>query len=274
MIEYLSSQPLYKWVNSSLLIGSLLLCYLLWIFGFIRQQLTGLGLPRISRFSGSSFPGIADELFVLIFMGFFATSALTGQFSAPTEDTPDNIWMSTFFHIIIFCPFALRYITLPMPQHRPLRYLLYVFAGLICIYAFNFVINASGFCNYLIELTGSPKLQEVSTELSQNKNSPALAGLCFSSIIAAPILEEFAFRGFLFNVLRQRCGIIAATLASSLLFSAVHVSLIQTLPLFVFACVQCALYEKTRSLTYCILLHMIFNTISTIAILLYSDAPL
>ncbi len=85
----------------------------------------------------------------------------------------------------------------------------------------------------------------------------------------APLLEEIIFRGFLFGTMRNSFSPWRSMVYSSLLFAALHQSLVAFLPIFFLAMVMAYLYEKTGSLWPSIILHMANNTVATLfAILL------
>ena len=270
MIEKLSTLPPYHLINSGILLVATLLCLVLWACGCAAQCIQRNNLPRITRFSGSVFPHPADEFYTLCFICFFATLSLMGIFAVKSDEPIDaaTAWMNTLFNTIIFLPMALRYMALPpsQQQFRKLRAIKLIFILLLSVYFATAFLNITGFIPWLINVSQSPQNQAIVDELTAMQDYSAIAACCVSSVIAAPILEEFVFRGFIYNILRQRAGIPAAVIASSLFFSAVHMSLPQTPSLFLFACVQCYLYEKTGTIKYPILLHFIFNLIATIAI--------
>ncbi len=273
MIEKLTTLPLYQSINISLLLGSMLLCIILWLAGVAVQALSRSELPRIPRFSGSVFPHPLEELYTQLFIVFFALLSLSNIFSdQPTEEySALDAWVTAIIVGMIYVPMALRYMALPIcHDKRKLHHLGITVLALVVIYLFNFTLNACGSLDWLCEVTGSPERQQLIDDMVSFDSPGTLAALCFSSIIIAPVMEEFAFRGFIYNVLRQRVGIIAASLSSSLFFAAVHTSLAQTPVLFIFGCAQCWLYEKTQSLRYPILLHMVFNTISTVAVFVFA----
>jgi uncharacterized protein len=94
-------------------------------------------------------------------------------------------------------------------------------------------------------------------------------------ILAAPVIEEFLFRGCIQNWIRKYLGPIASIVVTSLIFSMMHYAPSQAksnfpliVSLFVFSLYLGFLYEKTKSLLAPIVLHMTFNTISVIRILL------
>jgi membrane protease YdiL (CAAX protease family) len=108
---------------------------------------------------------------------------------------------------------------------------------------------------------------------------PMLFVALFSILIAAPVIEEFLFRGMLQSWLKSRLGTKAAILLSSLAFSLFHMAASQGLgnisvvvSLFSFACFLGFIYEKRGSLFASIGLHMTFNTISTFRILFFSES--
>ena len=83
----------------------------------------------------------------------------------------------------------------------------------------------------------------------------------------APLFEEILFRGFLFQVLRERIGGTLSILVSSLIFAALHPSPFTILPLFSLACILCLLYARTGTLWPSILLHALHNGVSVFLVL-------
>jgi hypothetical protein len=101
----------------------------------------------------------------------------------------------------------------------------------------------------------------------------------FTIVIAAPITEEFLFRGMLQTWLKNKLGTKPAILIASLCFALFHVSSSQglgnitlVLSLFSFACFLGFIYEKKASLYASIALHMTFNSVSTFRILFFTDS--
>lgn len=90
--------------------------------------------------------------------------------------------------------------------------------------------------------------------------------------LVAPLLEEIIFRGFLFGTLRNSFGPWRSMVYSSLLFAALHQSLVAFLPIFFLAMVLAYLYEKTGSLWPSIVLHMVNNTVATLFAILIRRA--
>jgi len=99
-----------------------------------------------------------------------------------------------------------------------------------------------------------------------------------STVIAAPILEEWVFRGFMQTYLKSKIGFFKALICTSLIFALFHLSPAQgagnftlIFSLFTLALYLGFLYERQKSLIAPIALHMTFNSISVIRIVLFSS---
>lgn len=100
----------------------------------------------------------------------------------------------------------------------------------------------------------------------------------FAVMILAPLIEELLFRGLLQNYLKSKIGVKAAILLSGFTFALFHISPSQGLgnisigiSLFVLGIYLGFLYERQRSLLAPLGLHMTFNTISALRILLLPE---
>jgi len=99
-----------------------------------------------------------------------------------------------------------------------------------------------------------------------------------STVLAAPLLEEWIFRGFMQTYLKSKLGFVKALFVTALTFACFHFSPSQgignftlILSLFTLALYLGFLYEKRKSLIAPIALHMTFNSISVIRIVLFSS---
>lgn len=116
--------------------------------------------------------------------------------------------------------------------------------------------------------------------LRKTLESPAMASAAlFTILLAAPVIEEFLFRGLLQTWIRRYLGTKAAILIASALFTFSHFSLSQGVgnislmaSLFSFSCFLGFIYERQGSLFASISLHITFNTISSLRILLLSES--
>jgi hypothetical protein len=96
--------------------------------------------------------------------------------------------------------------------------------------------------------------------------------------ILAPIIEELAFRAFLFNAFSRYMSISAAALSSAILFGLVHASSAQQLltvsvPLCFGGLVLAAVYRISRCYWSNVISHAIFNSISLVAVFVFHVKP-
>lgn len=85
------------------------------------------------------------------------------------------------------------------------------------------------------------------------------AGWLFAlAVLAAPLCEEFIFRGLIFGGLRRSTGLLPSILMSAALFAIIHPPL-SMVPVFVLGAVCALAYERSRSLAAPMLVHAIYN---------------
>lgn len=77
--------------------------------------------------------------------------------------------------------------------------------------------------------------------------------------LAAPLIEEIAYRGFLFRKWLRTRGLVTAMMMSSAVFSVVHPS---PLHAFFAGLLLCALFLRTAALRACILVHFCANALN------------
>jgi membrane protease YdiL (CAAX protease family) len=80
------------------------------------------------------------------------------------------------------------------------------------------------------------------------------------AIVAAPIFEEFIFRGLIFRGLERSFGLAVAALASAAIFAMVHPP-IAAVPVFVMGLAAALVYWRTRMLAAPIALHAVYNAV-------------
>ena len=82
--------------------------------------------------------------------------------------------------------------------------------------------------------------------------------LLLLAVAAAPIFEEFIFRGLIFGGLRRTLGLAASVLASAAIFALVHPPL-AVLPVFGLGVATALIYDRTRLLIGPIAAHAAYN---------------
>mgnify|MGYP004665913543 CR=1 FL=1 len=83
----------------------------------------------------------------------------------------------------------------------------------------------------------------------------------FTTVIAAPILEEIVYRGLVFTRLCRGMPALAAAILTSTVFGAMHGTLVWAAYAFVGSLALLFIYTKYRSLYASILFHMLFNLV-------------
>jgi len=113
---------------------------------------------------------------------------------------------------------------------------------------------------YLSKYQNAPSPQLMFYFLVFEEN-PWIIGLTVLFVaVIGPFAEELLFRGLLYNSLKKSIGCIQAMIATSLLFSLLHMNLIGFLPILGLSLLFVYLYEKTGSLMVSVFVHVLHNS--------------
>lgn len=140
-------------------------------------------------------------------------------------------------------------------------------AGYLLVLGIYFLLDRAGLFRWIEQVTQVPGEQSIVSVLRHSSNVPLITVICFSAAIAAPLVEELIFRGYLYPIMKKYTGVWFALITTSLLFGIIHVSLVPFIPLAIFGAVLVLLYEYTGSIWAPITAHCIFNTATLINIL-------
>ena len=113
---------------------------------------------------------------------------------------------------------------------------------------------------------GAPQKQAIVELFTQSSTVEQRILIIVLAVSLAPVAEEFIFRFFIYGVVRQYCGKVAAVLASALLFAAVHGHLPSFAPLFVLGSCFAIAYEWSGSILVPMMMHAIFNAVTLTAL--------
>ena len=153
-------------------------------------------------------------------------------------------------------------------KKHSLKVLLYApAAGYLLVLAIPFLLDKAGLFQWIEHATNAPAEQSIVSVLRHSSDIPLITVICFSAAIAAPLVEELIFRGYLYPIMKKYTGVWFALITTSLLFGIIHVSLVPFIPLAIFGAVLVLLYEYTGSIWTPIIAHCIFNTATLINIL-------
>ena len=88
-------------------------------------------------------------------------------------------------------------------------------------------------------------------------------------VIAAPIIEEVIFRGFLFARLKKHLGVIVSVIGTSLVFAILHQQLNVGIDVFALSIMLCILRIVTGSIWAGVILHMTKNGLAFFILFVY-----
>jgi uncharacterized protein len=100
----------------------------------------------------------------------------------------------------------------------------------------------------------------------EGKDSTALLLFFLTAAVAAPLFEEFLFRGFLLPSLTRYVPVWAAICLSGLLFGVAHLSLSEIIPLTTLGIILGIVYARTKNLLAPMLLHSLWNSTTLISL--------
>jgi membrane protease YdiL (CAAX protease family) len=120
-------------------------------------------------------------------------------------------------------------------------------------------------CSGLLDALGLPQETGIVSTVMQ-RGDPTV--LVLAIVLVAPIAEELFFRGVVYNAWEREYGTRVAVLGSAALFSLIHGSLVQLLPIFILGIALAQLYRLTRSLPATMAMHAGFNAVTVAIVLL------
>ncbi|NJL45030.1 MAG: CPBP family intramembrane metalloprotease [Leptolyngbyaceae cyanobacterium SM2_3_12] len=110
----------------------------------------------------------------------------------------------------------------------------------------------------------NPLLQTVLEE----QDTVALLVFFLTAAVAAPLFEEFLFRGFLLPSLTKYMSVGWAIALSSFIFAAAHLSLSEILPLMLLGAILGFVYTRSRNLLSPMVLHSAWNSVTMLGLFL------
>lgn len=200
-------------------------------------------------------------------VGALVVTVVAVAVGASFEDPPPSVTIvGTFLQdiaLIAAAVFFARMAGTARPWHFGLRPPRSVrrSAGWVVVAYLTFIAISAAW----VAILGIDQRDELPEELGADESTAALLAVAVLVAVAAPIAEEFFFRGFFFTALRNWRGMWPAAVITGLVFGAIHLGSSPVgfiVPLAVFGLVLCLLYEKTGSLYPCIVLHAINNCVA------------
>jgi membrane protease YdiL (CAAX protease family) len=119
----------------------------------------------------------------------------------------------------------------------------------------------------LYTLIVQPAKDDLPQQLGADKSTTLAIITAIFVVVVAPFVEEFFFRGFLYQSLRNRLGVGGGAVASGLIFGAIHFKLQFLVPLAVLGMILALLFQRTNSLWPCIALHALNNALALLVLI-------
>ncbi len=85
--------------------------------------------------------------------------------------------------------------------------------------------------------------------------------------LLAPFTEEMLMRGYILHGLKNKYGAAIALFLSTFLFAVLHINIGQILSAFIGGIIIALLYLKTKSISCCILTHILYNSIEYLTVI-------
>ncbi len=174
-----------------------------------------------------------------------------------TQDFKMDLGIEIAFAILVLCFSALDYKNiLKLYSFKNIHWKVLLFAIVVPIFTSIIVYYLMALINFLLEEGEYVNYYETYLYLE----APLLWSIIFIAILP-PIFEELAFRGFLFNKLREVASGKLTIIATAFLFALIHFSFISFLWIFPFGLLLGYLRSKYNTLWIGILIHFIHNFI-------------
>lgn len=89
-------------------------------------------------------------------------------------------------------------------KKHSLKVLLYApAAGYLLVLAIHFLLDKAGLFQWIEHATNAPAEQSIVSVLRHSSDIPLITVICFSAAIAAPLVEELIFRGYLYPIMKN-----------------------------------------------------------------------
>ena len=119
--------------------------------------------------------------------------------------------------------------------------------------------------NNLLFISNLASLSSAYEETMEALYSPSLGVQIVCLGILIPVCEEMVFRGLMYKRLREYSGFVVSMLYSAVVFSFMHINIVQAVYAFVMAVVFAFVYEKYGSVKAPVIAHISINITAVLA---------
>jgi membrane protease YdiL (CAAX protease family) len=113
---------------------------------------------------------------------------------------------------------------------------------------------------------GGSSRQNIVESFSESRTIDQRIMIIVFAVAIAPVIEEFLFRFFLYNVIKRFFGRLVGVIFTALLFAAAHAHFPSFVPLFVLGSCFAIAYEWSGSILVPMTMHSLFNSLTLTAL--------
>ena len=242
------------------------------------------------RFRGNW--GISDAISILVIAQFVGLlmillyiSLSIGQSHLSPKEIMDSLdasalWIAelilsnALIGLCLYCVtgrYRLPFTALGLTAKNLIRNIIFaILMTILLLVAEQVIVNIAVYIGKLLSTVEIEKLiqqeaQEQLKSLPTGFSDPIMMLAAFVLLILVPVSEEMLFRGIAYVALRDRLGKVRGLLLSAALFASLHGLVFHFIPLFLLGIGLGYLYERTRSLIPCIVVHLLINVVAMIS---------
>jgi uncharacterized protein len=233
--------------------------------------LTKLNIPWSSPWDWE----IVWQVFILgfFFVGQFLLPFIFAQFVNPAQLTARGQGAYVFTSYVLMSALGVGVLYLSIKSYLPLpsdwfqfnwksNWLLWGIGGYLVATPIVILVSLINDKIWHGQGGSNPLLQIV----LEDKDETALWLFFLTAAVAAPLFEEFLFRGFLLPSLTRYLPVWGSIGVSGLLFGIAHLSLSEILPLTTLGIILGVVYARTRNLLAPMLLHSLWNSSTLVSL--------
>ncbi len=233
--------------------------------------LAGLNTPWTSPWDWE----IVWQVFMIgfFFVGQFLLPLLFGYFVKPNQLTTQSQSIYVFSSYVTMAFLGIGVLYLSIKSYFPLpadwfkfnwksNWILWGVGGYLVATPIVLVVSLLNEQIWKGQGGSNPILQIV----LEGKSPTALLLFFLTAAVAAPLFEEFLFRGFLLPSLTRYVPVWVSISLSGLLFGVAHLSLSEIIPLTTLGIILGVVYSRTRNLLAPMLLHSLWNSTTLISL--------
>ncbi len=233
--------------------------------------LTGLDTPWTAPWDWE----IVWQVFMVgfFFVGQFLLPLIFSQFVNPSKLTTQSQSIYVFASYVTMASLGIGVLYLSIKSYFPLppdwfkfnwksNWILWGVGGYLVATPVVIVVSLLNEQIWQGQGGSNPILQIV----LEGKNPIALLLFFLTAAVAAPLFEEFLFRGFLLPSLTRYLPVWGSIGISALIFGVAHLSLSEIIPLTTLGIILGVVYTRTRNLLAPMLLHSLWNSTTLISL--------